>query len=86
MEYATHRGSVVEPQICPSLRFVGFTGFGPQNPVVRFQEESREAHGVVTKSAARQSNFVKSVWPSDKKFRSWSILIMAEWISSSMYE
>jgi hypothetical protein len=39
----------------------------------RFQGESVAARGITSKGASSQSNFVPSVWPSDRKPRSWSI-------------
>jgi hypothetical protein len=43
------------------------------------------AHSVSDQFHLR-SNFVKSVWSSDKKSRSQSILFLAEWISSMYLE
>jgi hypothetical protein len=79
MRCATRDSFVVEPQ---NHLVAGFVKFGPQNSVVRFWQESKEAHGVVTKVASRQSNFVWSVWPSNKNPRSWSILPSVNWMSS----
>jgi hypothetical protein len=62
------------------LQFTGFVGFGPQTPMVQFCRESGATHDVVTKGASRRSNFVKSVWPSNRYSRSWSILPLGEWI------
>jgi hypothetical protein len=54
----------------------------PQNSVVRFRRGLEAARGVIAKGALRRSNFVKSVWSSDEKHRSWSILPLVEWIES----
>jgi hypothetical protein len=51
---------VVEPQNHPTVQMDGFAEFGPQNSTVQFRWESKEACGVIAKSASRQSNFVKS--------------------------
>jgi hypothetical protein len=50
-----------------------FNVFGPQNPVVRFWQESKVARGIITKDVSRQNNFMKSAWTSHVKPRSWSI-------------
>jgi hypothetical protein len=73
---------VLEPQNHPTLQFACFTGFEPQNPMVRFLLESEAARGVIMKGALMQSYFVKNMSSSDRKSRSWSILSLAEWISS----
>jgi hypothetical protein len=38
------------------------------------------ARGVTAKGASRQSNFMWSVWPSDQKPCSSSLMPLAEWI------
>jgi hypothetical protein len=48
----------------------------------RFRREPTVARGVTAMGAWRQSNFVWSMWSLDQKSRSWSILLMAEWIDS----
>jgi hypothetical protein len=53
---------------------LGDSGFGRNQCVV--------ARGVTTKVASRRSNFVWSVWSSDRKHRTWSILSLTEWIYS----
>jgi hypothetical protein len=52
---------MVEPTKHPPLQFAGFTGFGPQNPVVRFRRESMSSRGIITKGMSRRSNFMRSV-------------------------
>jgi hypothetical protein len=64
------RFSVVEPQNHSALEFAGFSGFGLQNPVVWFQWESGVSRVIIVKGALRRSKFVKSVWSSDRKYRS----------------
>jgi hypothetical protein len=66
----------------PVIQFTSFTVFGLQNPVVWFRRESGAAHGIITKGASRQSNFMKSVWPSDRYSRIWFIFPLDGWISS----
>jgi hypothetical protein len=80
MEYTTHGGLVVEPQNHPALRSAGFTELKPQYSAVLFRQESEVTRGVIAKDPSSRSNFVKRVWPSDEKPRSWSILSLPEWI------
>jgi hypothetical protein len=47
--------SVVEPQYHP---IANFAEFGPQNSVVRFQQESDATCGIIEKGASRRKNFV----------------------------
>jgi hypothetical protein len=48
----------------------------------RFWREPVEVRGITVKGVSRRSNFVWSVWPSDRKPRSWSLLPLAEWMDS----
>jgi hypothetical protein len=60
----------------------GFAEFGPQNSAMVVLVGIGAAHGITAKGASTRSNFVWSVWLSDGKPRSWSILSLAEWIDS----
>jgi hypothetical protein len=55
---------------------------GLKNSTVAVLEGTGGAHGITAKGASRQSNFLCSVWPSDQKTRSLSILPPKEWIGS----
>jgi hypothetical protein len=57
------------PQNHLALWMAGFAEFRPQNSTTVVLEGTR---GIIVKSASRQSNFVWSLWPSDRKTRSWS--------------
>jgi hypothetical protein len=47
-----------------------------------FWRELVAARGVIRKSVSRWSTFMWSMWQLDWKPRSWSILLLAEWIDS----
>jgi hypothetical protein len=49
---------------------------------LRFKREPMIVRGVTSKDVLRRSNFVWSVWSSDRKPRFWSILPIAKWIDS----
>jgi hypothetical protein len=57
---------VVEPQNYPMLRIASLVEFVPQNSVAAVLEGTG---GDTTNGASRQSNFLWSVWPLDRKPR-----------------
>jgi hypothetical protein len=72
--------SRVEPQNHPAQQFIGFSRFGPQNPVAQFRRELEVTWCVIEEVASKQSNFMKTVCPSDQNSKCWSISPLAEGI------